>query len=145
MQLGGVTGSALVDCMIRFQGKMWGDPSTLDCEQEMHPLTLEEAARVPMNNERMCVTTYDNNTQELMVDMDSTYLSERFRRCRRVWYKQVVDPSVAIPFLMGGNLRLGADSPVLSLNSDMLCLIVQRTIPQWTSSLSLTYMIKQAI
>jgi hypothetical protein len=76
----------------------------------------------------MYVTTNDDNTQDLAVDMDSTYLSQRFPRCRRVWYRRVVDPSVAIPFLMGENLCLGADSPVQSLDSDTLRFIMQLTI-----------------
>ena len=116
--------------MIRFEGKMWGDPCNFDPYEQIEiPLTPEEEVRVPMNNERMHVATYTNNTQELVVDMDSTYLSGSFRRCMRVWYKRVVDPSVAIPFLIGGNLRLGADSPVRSLDPEILRLIVQHTIP----------------
>ncbi len=109
---------------------MWGDQCNFDPYEQIEiPLTLEEAARVPMNNERMHVATYADNTQELVVDMNSTYLCYRFRRCRHVWYKRVVDPSVAISFLTGGNLRLGADSPVRSLDPEILLLIVQRTIP----------------
>ncbi len=81
-----------------------------------------------MNNVHMFVLTNDDNTQELAVDMASTYLSQRFPRCRRVWYKRVVDPSVAVPFLMGGHRRLGAGSPVRLLNPDVSSLILQFTI-----------------
>ena len=81
-----------------------------------------------MNDRRMFVLTLDDNTQELTVDMDPTFLSQRFPRCERVWYKRVIDPSVAIAFLLGGNLRLGANSPVQPLDTETLRLIMQFTI-----------------
>ncbi len=109
---------------------MWGDPSISDWEQAIHPLTPEEAALIPTGNWRMRVTTYADNTQELVDNMYPTFLSERFRRCMRVWYRRVVDPEAAIPFLMGGHLRLGADSPVQSLDPEILRLIVQHTVVQ---------------
>ena len=107
---------------------MWGEPENRDGEGVIHSLTPDEVARIPMNERRMYVFTLDDNTQELQVDMDSTYLSQRFPRCRRVWFRRVVDPSVAIPFLMGGHLRLGANLPVRSLDSDTLRNIVKFTI-----------------
>ena len=107
---------------------MWGLPFISDSEEVIHPLTPEEMGRVPMNDERMHVLTYADNSRELCVDMDPTYLSDRFRRCMRVWYKLVVDPSLAIPFLMGGHPRLGVESPVQNLDPGILRLIVQSTM-----------------
>jgi hypothetical protein len=120
-----VTCCALVDSdsMIRFQDKMWGKPENRDWEGVFRSLTPDEVARIPMNDVRMFVYTNDDNTQELAVDMNSTFLSQRFPRCRRVWYKRVVDPSVA-----GGHHRLGANSPVRLLNSDVSSLIMEFTI-----------------
>jgi hypothetical protein len=114
--------------MIRFQDKLWNEPEHRDWEGVIHPLTLDEVARIPINDVRMYVFTNDDNTQDLAVDMDSTHLSQRFPRCTRVWYRRVIDPEVAIPFLMGGNERLGANSPVLPLDPDTLCLIMQLSI-----------------
>ena len=115
--------------MIRYQDKLWGEPRTHDWEGDLYPLTPAEVANVPRPNElRMYVHTYDDHTQELSVDMDSTYLSQRFPRCRRVLYRRVIDPSVAIPFLMGGDERLGANSPVQPLDPDTLRLILQLSI-----------------
>ncbi len=81
-----------------------------------------------MDDRRMFVLTLDDYTQELHVDMDPTYLSQRFPRCERVWFKRVVDPSGAIAFLLGGNRRVGANSPVLSLDPDTLRHILELTI-----------------
>jgi hypothetical protein len=126
----GRSGCALADrdSMIRFQDKMWGEPENQDWEGVFHSLTPDEVARIPMNDVRMFVLTLDDNTQELQVDMDAISLSQRFPHCERVRYRRVVDPSVAIPFLMGGNLRLGANSPVRSLGSNTLRHIMQFTI-----------------
>jgi hypothetical protein len=115
--------------MIRFQDKTWSHPESHDRNAHVfYFLTPDEVARIPMNERRMFVLTRDDCTQELHVDMDFTYLSQRFPRCERVWFNRVVDPSVAIAFLLGGNLRLGANSPVRSLDPDTLRHILELTI-----------------